>query len=186
MSTETDEAQVDETARPLEPGVDWSSDEAAAEQEEMMANALGTEADAAARGDDSEAGPQVAAQEPPAPVQAPGADSPFPVGSVGAVYSGQRAVSEDRHFGSEPLVASDTQQDFLGRWNEIQVSFVDDPGIALESAYTLTQEIGVTLLKSFEDRSTELAAEWRAATDTEQLRLALKRFRSFIGVILPK
>jgi hypothetical protein len=105
---------------------------------------------------------------------------------VAAVYSGQPAVSDERHSGSGPLVASETQQDFLGRWTEIQVSFVDDPGAAVESAYTLTQEIGVALLKSFEDRSSELAAEWRAATDTEQLRLALKQFRHFIGVILPK
>jgi hypothetical protein len=212
MSTEIDEAPVDETARPLEPGVDWSSDEAAAEQEEMMANAHGIAADGMARGDDSvadkevsapqtadttepdtfpgdddsEAGHQVVAQEPSTTDQAPGADSPFSAGSVAAVYSGQSAVSDERHSGSDPLVASDTQQDFLGRWNEIQVSFVDDPGTAVESAYTLTQEIGVAMLKSFEDRNSELAAEWRAATDTEQLRLALKQFRHFIGVILPK
>jgi hypothetical protein len=143
MSTETDEVRVEATARPLEPGMDWSGDEAA------------------------------------------GGGLPFPEGSVAAAYSGQSAGGDEPRSDGRPLVDAETQKEFLTRWNEIQVSFVDDPGTAAESAYALTGEIVAVLRKSLKDRSRELADGWHAASDTEQLRLALMRFRSFIDVILP-
>lgn len=208
MSTETDRTRLDED---IEHGKEWSSDEAAAAQEEMMADPHGPQGDAATLSKGWVAGEEVippqaaetaATGEVPgagdgeqdygdvvdsaaAPRHAPTADPPFPDGSVAAAYSGQNAAADALH-GSEPLVADEARSDFLGRWNAIQVSFVDDPGSAVEGAYALIEEIGTALLASFTDRSSELAAEWRDAADTEQLRLALKQYRSFLGVILPK
>jgi hypothetical protein len=85
-----------------------------------------------------------------------------------------------------PLVASDAQQEFLNRWTQIQISFLEDPAGAVESADTLIQEIGAAILASIENRGGELAAEGRAAADTEQQRLALRQYRAYIGVLLPQ
>ena len=157
MSTEIDETRVQEDARHVEHGEDWSSDEAAAEQEAMMAE----------------------------PHHAEGDGTAFDDGGAAAVYSGQSAAAGEL-YGYEPLIAGEAMDDFLGRWNGIQVSFVDDPGTSVENANALVQEVGAALLKSFADRSGELASGWREASDTEQLRLALKQYRAFLGVLLPK
>jgi hypothetical protein len=86
----------------------------------------------------------------------------------------------------EPLVGADAQQEFLSRWTQIQISFLEDPTGAVEGADTLIQEIGAAILASLEARGGELAAEGRAAADTEQQRLALRQYRAYIGVLLPQ
>lgn len=85
----------------------------------------------------------------------------------------------------QPLVGLDARDEFLSRWEQIQVSFVEDPATAVESAEVLTQEIGAAMLAAFEDRVSEFATAGRVAADTEQRRLALRQYRAFIGVILP-
>ena len=113
-------------------------------------------------------------EEPVEPMAPEGAAKPEDVGG--------------RHVGADggPLVAAEAQEEFLSRWSRIQVSFVEDPATAVESADVLVQEIGAAMLASFEDRSGEFAAAGRAASDTEQRRLALRRYHAFIGVLLPE
>jgi hypothetical protein len=87
----------------------------------------------------------------------------------------------------EPLITDEAEQGFLDRWAGIQVGFVEDPAMSVRDADALVQEIADTLLAAFAARRTTLAADWQHGTpDTEELRLALRRYRSFIGVILPK
>jgi hypothetical protein len=86
----------------------------------------------------------------------------------------------------EPLVGADAQQEFLSRWTQIQVSFLEDPAGAVQSADALIQEIGAAILASLEERGGELASGGRAAADTEQQRLALRQYRAYIGVLLPQ
>ena len=89
------------------------------------------------------------------------------------------------HDGGDPLLTAEAESDLLSRWTEIQVSFVEDPGAAVQNADTLIHEIATTLLASFEERRSELAAAWQnGQPDTEQLRLALRQYRSFVGVVL--
>jgi hypothetical protein len=86
-----------------------------------------------------------------------------------------------------PLLTAEAEEGFLNRWVEIQVGFVEDPAESVRDADALIQEIADTLTTAFAARRTELAAGWQHGTpDTEELRLALRRYRSFIGVILPK
>lgn len=85
-----------------------------------------------------------------------------------------------------PLVAAEAQEEFLSRWSRIQVSFLEDPSAAVESAEQLIEDVNAAIRTSLEERSGELAAGGRAASDTEQRRLALRRYRAFIGVVLPK
>ena len=88
--------------------------------------------------------------------------------------------------GADPLVGAEAQQEFLSRWTRIQISFLEDPTAAVESADVLIQEIGAAMLTSLEERGSELASEGRAASDTEQQRLALRQYRAYIGVLLPQ
>jgi hypothetical protein len=87
----------------------------------------------------------------------------------------------------EPLLSGETEQAFLSRWAEIQVGFVEDPAESVRDADRLVDEIAATLLSSLQARRIDLAVDWqRGSPGTEELRLALRRYRDFIGVILPK
>jgi hypothetical protein len=163
MNSESGLARAGKNARPVELGEEWPGDEAVAEQEALTADGDG----------------------PSVPDRPPGANRPFPDGSVAAIYSGQSTATGELH-GGVPLISGEARSAFLSRWAEIQVSFVDDPGRCLENAYALTQEVGLAVLESFTDRSAELADGWREAYGTEQLRLMLKQYRDFLGVLLPR
>jgi hypothetical protein len=87
----------------------------------------------------------------------------------------------------EPLLSGEAEQAFLSRWAEIQVGFVEDPAQSVRDAGGLIDEIAAALLSSVQARKTDLAAGWQQGSPgTEELRLALRRYRAFIGVILPK
>lgn len=87
----------------------------------------------------------------------------------------------------EPLLGDEAEQAFLSRWAEIQVRFVEDPAASVRDADRLIDEIAAALLNSFQARKTDLAADWQhGSPGTEELRHALRRYRAFIGVILPK
>ncbi len=67
------------------------------------------------------------------------------------------------------------------RWRSIQLSFVDDPRRSVsEAADFVAQAIG-TLIASTQERESALRSEWEnEGTDTEGLRIVLKRYRSFL------
>ena len=108
------------------------------------------------------------------------------VAQPGGVARPEDLGGHDVGAGGEPLVAAAAQEEFLSRWTQIQVSFLEDPPAAVESAEALIGEISAAIRTSLEERGSALAAEGREASDTEQLRLALRQYRAFIGVILPK
>ncbi|WP_405151313.1 hypothetical protein OG589_20310 [Sphaerisporangium sp. NBC_01403] len=68
--------------------------------------------------------------------------------------------------------------DFQQRWREVQAGFVDDPRDAVERADQLVEE-AVTALTS---RRQGLVDRWKNSDqgDTEQLRLALRDYRSLL------
>ena len=87
----------------------------------------------------------------------------------------------------EPLLTDEAEQAFLARWAEIRVGFVEDPAESVRDADRLIDEIAAALLGSFQSRRSDLAVDWQhGSPGTEELRLALRRYRDFIGVILPK
>ncbi|HEV3173076.1 MAG TPA: hypothetical protein VGZ32_22205 [Actinocrinis sp.] len=97
------------------------------------------------------------------------------------------AVPVGIHAGGDPLLSPEAESDLLNRWTEIQVSFVEDPRASVQDADALVLQIANTLLASFQERRSELAAAWQdGQPDTEQLRLALRQYRSFMGVVLAR
>ena len=68
----------------------------------------------------------------------------------------------------------------------MQVAFVDEPRTAVEQADNLVAELMRQLAETFADERGRLEAAWTAGedVDTEQLRVALTRYRSFFQRLL--
>lgn len=86
----------------------------------------------------------------------------------------------------EPLFASDQSERFTSRWQEVQTSFVDQPREAVAQADALVADLMQRLAASFSQERERLEAQWDRGDDvsTEELRVALTRYRSFFDRLL--
>ena len=100
----------------------------------------------------------------------------------------EHSVAADRmnEHGREPLFEAGDTQGFRDRWLEIQAAFVDEPRRAVHEADTLVAELMQQLARTFADERSSLEAQWDREEDvsTEDLRLALQRYRSFFDRLL--
>jgi hypothetical protein len=85
-----------------------------------------------------------------------------------------------------PLFSAEEAKDFRGRWDAIQVSFVDEPRQVVEQADSLVAVAMKRLAEMFAAERARLEGQWDRGDNvsTEDLRLALQRYRSFFGRIL--
>ena len=85
-----------------------------------------------------------------------------------------------------PLFSSEEAKDFRARWDAIQVSFVDEPRRVVEQADSLVAVAMKRLAEMFAAERTKLEGQWDRGDNvsTEDLRLALRRYRSFFGRLL--
>jgi hypothetical protein len=88
--------------------------------------------------------------------------------------------------GATPLFAPDEAHGLRDRWDAIQTSFVDEPRRAVEQADSLVATAMKRLAEIFADERAGLEGQWDRGDDvsTEDLRLALQRYRSFFGRLL--
>jgi hypothetical protein len=97
-------------------------------------------------------------------------------------------LTRDEHDGAErePLLPGDQSQEFTGRWQEIQTGFVDEPRSSVEQADRLVADLMQKLAARFADERERLESQWDRGDDvsTEDLRLALTRYRSFFDRLL--
>jgi len=86
----------------------------------------------------------------------------------------------------EPLFAGDDADRFRSRWQEVQVAFVDEPRQAVKDADSLVAELMQQLAETFSQERTKLESQWDSGDDasTEDLRVALQRYRSFFDRLL--
>jgi len=87
---------------------------------------------------------------------------------------------------SEPLLAKDETSDFQRRWDAIQASFVDEPRRAVEQADNLVATAMKRLAEVFAGERENLEGQWDRGdqVSTEDLRVALRRYRAFFGRLL--
>jgi len=85
-----------------------------------------------------------------------------------------------------PLFPSGEAEGFRGRWTEVQTGFVDEPRTAVEQADTLVAEMMKRLAQVFAEERATLEEQWSRGDDisTEDLRQALRRYRSFFDRLL--
>jgi hypothetical protein len=96
------------------------------------------------------------------------------------------AVPERSEQDQTPLFSSELNQDFRAQWRNIQTGFVDEPRASVERADELVAQVMQRLAQSFSDQRKELEKQWDASDEisTEELRLALRRYRSFFERLL--
>jgi hypothetical protein len=72
------------------------------------------------------------------------------------------------------------------RWSDIQTGFVDEPRHAVEQADTLVADVMKRLAEGFAGERTSLERQWDRGDNvtTEELRVALQRYRSFFDRLL--
>jgi|SRR5579862_2923801 len=84
------------------------------------------------------------------------------------------------------LFAPEEVDRFRTRWTEIQSDFVDDPRHVVEQADGLVAEVMKRLTDQFTETRESLESQWGRSEDvsTEDLRVALQRYRSFFERLL--
>jgi len=97
--------------------------------------------------------------------------------------------AEDRATGSDEDRALFSEADAAAlqeRWQEVQAAFVDEPRRAVEDADSLVAELMQRLAETFASERSALEAQWDRSGDvsTEDLRVALQRYRSFFDRLL--
>ena len=102
----------------------------------------------------------------------------------------RRLRTQERRNGEkaqlEPLFDDRVDHEFRDRWREIQTGFVDEPRNAVERADELVAELMQRLAQSFSEQRSNLEHQWDASdqVSTEELRVALTRYRSFFERLL--
>jgi len=84
------------------------------------------------------------------------------------------------------LLVTEELQTLRSRWDSIQTSFVDEPRRAVEQADSLVADMMQRLAQLFADERGKLETQWSRGDNvsTEDLRVALQRYRSFFDRLL--
>jgi hypothetical protein len=100
--------------------------------------------------------------------------------------SERRASTEMDRDELAPLFEGDAAEKFRTRWLAIQSKFVDDPSASVKDADDLVADVIQNITSNFADRRGSLERQWSGGgnTSTEDLRIALKQYRSFFERLL--
>src|SRR5688500_11994332 len=103
---------------------------------------------------------------------------------VADATAARRASAQDER--PNPLFAGQESEEFRHRWQDIQTGFVDEPRQALERADALVAETMKRLAEIFAHERGTLEQQWSRGGDvsTEDLRVALRRYRGFFDRLL--
>jgi hypothetical protein len=108
-----------------------------------------------------------------------------------AVPIDQPAAEKPRAPGSNheelvPLFSESAVQNFRQRWTTLQTEFVDEPRRSVEQADELVAHVMKDMAATFSDERKKLEQQWEQGdkVSTEDLRLVLRRYRSFFDRFL--
>ena len=104
----------------------------------------------------------------------------------GTTDGAEPAADNAGHGDDAPLLGEDEGAELGSRWESIQGTFVDDPRRAVEEADGLVAQVMQQLAESFARERETLEGQWTRGEDvsTEDLRVALQRYRSFFQRLL--
>jgi hypothetical protein len=85
-----------------------------------------------------------------------------------------------------PLFSESEMGDFRSQWGHIQTGFVDEPRRTVEDADKLVAAVMQRLAEGFANERSGLEKQWDRGDNvsTEDLRVALQRYRSFFDRLL--
>jgi hypothetical protein len=109
-----------------------------------------------------------------------------PTTSVGGDVQNDSSRIDDQPSSETSLFASTDLEQFRGQWNTVQAGFVDDPRSCVEQADGLVSAVVEQLSNGFAEARSRLEQQWSRGEDasTEDLRVALKRYREFFDRLL--
>lgn len=102
---------------------------------------------------------------------------------------GTRDIVPDQHLQNDrpgQLFPDNELNEFRARWDRVQIGFVDEPRAAVEQADGLVATIVKRIAEQFAAERAELEHQWDRGDNvsTEDLRQALRRYRSFFDRLL--
>jgi hypothetical protein len=85
-----------------------------------------------------------------------------------------------------PLFSGPEMVDFRAQWSKVQTGFVDEPRRTVEDADKLVAAVMQRLAEGFANERSGLEKQWDRGDNvsTEDLRVALQRYRSFFDRLL--
>jgi hypothetical protein len=85
-----------------------------------------------------------------------------------------------------PLFTESEMGDFRSQWSKVQTGFVDEPRRTVKDADTLVAAVMQRLQQGFANERSGLEKQWDSGDNvsTEDLRVALQRYRSFFDRLL--
>ncbi|GAA3851836.1 hypothetical protein GCM10022243_16920 [Saccharothrix violaceirubra] len=93
----------------------------------------------------------------------------------------------DRSVDADAPLFTDTDADsYREQWRSLQADFVDNPREAVQRADELVAGVIQSLATTFADHKRSLEGQWQRGdqVETEELRLALHKYRSFFDRLL--
>ena len=95
-----------------------------------------------------------------------------------------RQTSKDGEHAA--LFEQSVLSEFNTRWTDIQTGFVDEPRRSVQQADALVQDVIKRIGDSFGNERSQLEQQWDRGDEvsTEDLRVALQRYRSFFSRLL--
>ena len=96
------------------------------------------------------------------------------------------ARTEGAATDATPLFPNNELEEFRNRWSGVQTAFVDEPRTAVEQADGLVASAMKRLAEVFAEERSRLEQQWDRGDNvsTEDLRVALQRYRSFFQRLL--
>jgi hypothetical protein len=115
----------------------------------------------------------------PTAAESPAAEAPD-------LSNGHSAVTARPAEVLEPLFGSDQAESYRGQWMSIQSGFVDDPRQAVRNGDELVAHMMTNLANTFAEERSRVEAQLDGTGEgaTEDLRVALRRYRSFFERLL--
>jgi len=137
---------------------------------------------------------QHAEVQSPSPSHTPPADAyPSTAPTEPAITSPESPAATADAFGpvaesdsDTALFADDELTGLRRRWDTVQAGFVDDPRDCVQNADGLVSDVLVQLTTGFTEARSRLEQQWGRGEEasTEDLRVALKRYRQFFERLL--
>jgi hypothetical protein len=105
------------------------------------------------------------------------------------LVKGQEPETRDRGAAASepmPLFSEREMADFRSQWSKVQTGFVDEPRRTVEDADKLVAAVMQRLAEGFANERSGLEKQWDSGDNvsTEDLRVALQRYRSFFDRLL--
>ncbi|WFB05813.1 hypothetical protein LRS74_01340 [Streptomyces sp. LX-29] len=130
---------------------------------------------------DADAAPETREETPTVPDY--GAGQTTEAESPGAELREEDKPPEEE---SPRLLTPEDEESFRSRWQDIQARFVDDPRDSVHAADALVAEVIQRLAATFSQHKKDLEGQWTQGEEvnTEDLRMALRHYRSFFNRLL--